>query len=258
MDDALRLVSRRRDVLERLCGQPAWKRDLVDDLPYSRSTVDRAIADLSAESLVAKGDGGYVTTLTGRLFLDVVDEASETLATLRAANDWLGHLPPDAPVSPALFADAQVVTSTSPSPSDCLDAAVESLRTADRVRGLSVADNDPRWPRTLYERSVGAESLVADLVMTAEMADYVLDDYADWIPGYRESDALRVRVRETLPFGLFLLDHGDETEVHLFVHDDDAAVVARVSNDTPAAVAWAESLFERTFEAAQPLAGRAD
>jgi predicted transcriptional regulator len=257
MDDALRLVSRRREVLERLRGRPAWKRDLVDDLPYSRSTVDRAIADLSAESLVAKTEEGYVTTLTGRLFLDVVAEASETLAAVREA-EWLAHLPSDAPVNSDLFADAEVVTGTSPSLAECLDDAVEALRTADRVRGFSVADNDPRWTRTLYERSVEAETLAADVVMTEDMADYVLDAYADWVPNYRRSDALRVRVRETLPFGLYLLDHGDETRVHLFVHDDNAAIIGRVSNDTPAVVSWAESLFDRTFEAAAPLVDRID
>jgi Mn-dependent DtxR family transcriptional regulator len=52
---------------KRLAETPAEKGVLAGELDRSRSTVDRAVRDPEAAGLVERTDGGYATTLAGRL-----------------------------------------------------------------------------------------------------------------------------------------------------------------------------------------------
>jgi predicted transcriptional regulator len=252
MADLLRVVRRRRRILEYLSGRAASKRDLVAETSNSRSTVDRAISELSSYDMVERVNGGFRTTTPGRLCLDAVAEVTETFDVICGASEVLSHLPPEAPVPHRFLVGASVVTSDPTAPAAGVDGVLDSLRRADGIRGFSVADNDSRWSRALYERATSG-ALTADVVVTEPMANYLLDRYADWIDGVLAADSFRIRVRETLPFGLFLLDVDGRTTAHLLIHDERSSFLARIENDRPEAVSWAESCFEGGFEAGVPF-----
>lgn len=252
MVDALTIVRRRRRVIEYLSEGAAPKRDIVAVTDSSRSTVDRAISELTSLGLVERADGGFRTTTPGRLSLDLATETTETMRTIEEASDVLSDLPLDASVSHRFLVGADIATGNSAAPCSGIDSAFDRLKRADRIRGFSVADNDPRWTRTLHER-VTEGSMAADIALTRPMAEYVLDQYGGWIDEYLAADAYEIRVCESLPFGLFLLDVDGRTVAHLLIHDDRGSFVAQVENDRPDAVAWAEARFDDGFADGTPL-----
>ncbi|RDI72788.1 helix-turn-helix transcriptional regulator [Halopelagius longus] len=252
MADALTVVRRRRRILEYLCEGAAPKRDIVATTDSSRSTVNRAISELSSLGLVERVDGGFRTTTPGRLSLDVVTETSETMRTIRESSDVLSNIPLESCVSHRFLVGADVVTGDSAAPYSGIDDAFDRLRRADRARGFGVADNDPRWTQTLHERATEG-SLSVDVAITRPMAKYALDRYDDRAAEYFAADDYRVRVCESLPFGMFLFDVEDRTVAHLLVHDEAGSFIAQVENDRPDAVEWAEARFAERFEAGVPL-----
>lgn len=252
MADALTIVRRRRQILDYLSEEVAAKRDIVAVTESSRSTVDRAISELTSFGLVERVDGGFRTTTPGRLSLDLVAETTETMRTIEESSDVLSNVPLSASVSHRFLVGANIVAGDSAAPYSGIDDVFERLKRADRVRGLSVADNDPRWTRTLHDRTVSG-SMTADVALTRPMAEYALDEYAGRIDEYLAADHYQVRVCESLPFGLFLLDVDGRTVAHLLVHDERGSFVAQVENDRPDAVEWAEAQFADRFEAGTRL-----
>lgn len=252
MADALTVVRRRSRVLEYLSEGAAAKRDIVAVTDSSRSTVDRAVSELSSLGLVERVDGGFRTTTPGRVALDLVAETGETMRTIEEESDVLSNLPLEASVSHRFLVGASVAAGDSAAPYAGIDGAFDKLERADRIRGFSVADNDPRWTRTLHERA-SSGSMVADIALTRPMAEYVLDRYGERTDEYLAADAYEIRVCESLPFGLFLFDVDGRTVAHLLVHDDRGSFVAQVENDRPDAVAWAEARFDEAFGGGTPL-----
>lgn len=61
------LVADRYEFLTELAEEPARKPEIVDRTDTSRSTVDRAIRELTEADLVERTEGRYVTTTFGRL-----------------------------------------------------------------------------------------------------------------------------------------------------------------------------------------------
>ncbi|MFC6824711.1 helix-turn-helix transcriptional regulator [Halopelagius fulvigenes] len=252
MTDALTVVRRRRRILEYLCEGAAPKRDIVATTESSRSTVNRAVSELSSLGLVERVDGGFRTTTPGRLSLDVVTETSETIRTIRESSDVLSNVPLESHVSHRFLVGAHVVTGDSAAPYSGVDDAFDRLRRADRVRGFGIADNDPRWTRILHERATDG-SMTVSVAVTRRMAEYVLDRYDDKVEEYLAADDYRIRVCESLPFEMFLFDIEGRTVAHLLVVDETGSFVGQVENDRPDAVAWAEARFAERFEAGVPI-----
>jgi tetratricopeptide (TPR) repeat protein/biotin operon repressor len=65
--EELGVLARRLDFVDALTEGPLHKRDLVEQLDHSRSTVDRAIEELETAGFVERVSRGYVTTQTGAL-----------------------------------------------------------------------------------------------------------------------------------------------------------------------------------------------
>ncbi|SFG39035.1 Predicted transcriptional regulator, contains HTH domain [Halopelagius inordinatus] len=252
MADALTVVRRRRRILEYLSDRTASKRDIVAATDSSRSTVNRAISELSSLGLVERVEGGFRTTTPGRLSLGVVVEATETMRTIEEWSDVLSNVPVDASVSHRFLVGADVAAGDSAAPYSGIDDLFDRLRRADRIRGFSVTDNDPRWTRTLHERAASG-AMRADIALTRPMAEYIIEEYAEQFDEYLAADGYEIRVCETLPFGLILLDVDGRTVAHLLVHDDRGSLVAQVENARPDAVEWAESRFIDRFEDGTPL-----
>ncbi|MFC6726607.1 hypothetical protein ACFQE1_20005, partial [Halobium palmae] len=63
------VLAKRAPVLRTLADESARKPSLVDRLDCSRSTVDRAVADLIEIGFVSEEGGRYAATTAGRLAL---------------------------------------------------------------------------------------------------------------------------------------------------------------------------------------------
>jgi predicted transcriptional regulator len=243
----------RRDYLERLAEAPAWKRDLIDDLGDSRSTVDRAVDTLQDSGLVERTDEGFRTTYAGRVLLDTVREATAIADTAGAATGLLDHLPIDAPRDHRFFDDATVESMADRSPSVVLNRITESLAAADRVRGGAVATNSDEFIDVIRRRTLVEGDLQVELLLPESTAAQVAADYTAIIEESLDSDHVTLQVVDDLPFAFYLMTADGATDAQLLAHGPYGNFLGYVENDTPVAVDWLEALFVDHRREARPF-----
>lgn len=249
----LDLALARRAYLERLAEQPAWKRDLIDDLGDSRSTVDRAIAALTDAGLVEERDEGFVTTYVGRVLLDTVTEATAVAETAGAAAELARDLPADAPRDHRFFAGGEVIGTDRFPPAVVVDRITEALAAADRVRGAAVAPNSEQFIEVLYRRSVIEAELRVDLLVPEALVPTLVENYPERLQGSLHSEWLGLHVVDHLPYAFYLMTADDATTARLLVHGPHGNLLGYVENDRPSAVGWLAGLYDEYRGRSRPL-----
>jgi predicted transcriptional regulator len=250
----LEVAVQRQDFLELLARGPVHKRDLIDELGHSRSTVDRAIDSLTEAGLVERVDGEFVATYSGRLLLDQLTETRAVAETVTAAGATLNHLPTDVQRESRFFVDADVVSVENSSPAEVLRGITEVLEQSDRFRGASFVANDDRFIDAIYERTVERTAMEVEFLLTPSLAAWLAANYPERMRPLARSDHLACHVIESLPQAFYLAEREGETTAYLGVHGDQGNFVGYVENDTAAAVSWVESRWTAARDGATPLA----
>jgi len=249
--DVVAVVNRRVDLLAAL-ETPGCKRDLMEELDVSRSTLDRAVRELETLGLVAR-DGEYHLTPTGQLVLELFREFRADLEDVGGAEELLRPLPPDAPMSPALLRGATVEVAEPPTPSEVLEPVHDLIADCDRVRGLSVAATRPGAVFEQLERRV-ADGASFEWVFTPGMASYVRETYGEVLADLRATGRFDLYVTdETIPYGLGVVTAGDRYHVYLTLYDDDNTVRGTLVNEGLEAYHWAEGVYRSYREDAEPF-----
>lgn len=245
----VRVVNRREQLLAALT-EPRHKRDLVEELDLSRSTLDRAVRELETLGLIER-DHRYVLTVTGRLVLERFDELLAEFDDIAAARQLLGALSRDAPMSVSMLRGAEVRRADQPTQPQVLDPVKELFDRAERIMGFSVAETNPEF-------SEGPQGeLDTDGVDLAVVYDRTLVEHlrADGrLEPVMERERFDAHVHPDVPYGLGVVTTADGETVFLVVYDDDWTLRGLLVNDAPEACRWATDVFERYREAAEPLA----
>lgn len=233
----------RGDVLAIVQDEPLSKRDVVEAIAVSRSTVDRAIRDLEADGLVERTADGYVATVAGRVAADARATYRRTVSGVARARSLLALLPRDAEVAPAMVADAEVAHATAPSPSAPLDRLRELIEASDRHYGMSAANTGTGFPEFLYERVV-ADELDLEFVFTEPLFEHFREGFVD---DWREmhSHGFGVYTVPEFPYGLALCEAPAGTTAALVVYNRQSRLAGILFNDDPDAVAWVRETYER-------------
>jgi predicted transcriptional regulator len=251
-DELVSLLARRIEVLERLLEQPRTRPELVDELDISRSTVDRAVRELEGMGLVEFDDGAYQASLVGHLAHREYAELRQELITLEEAADLLTTLPPDAPLDLSVLKGGEVVVAREPAPHVPGSRLPEFLRGANHIRSLSMAYTTPETGDVVAER-VQTDETLTEIVIEQDLYEYLMESGALDIDSLAEDETFNVGLTTDLPFGLIIADRGDGTDVCLAVYGPDRTLEGIVINDTPAAISWAESVWEQYSSEARPL-----
>lgn len=242
------LVGKRTGFLEHLCEHPAKKRDLIDELGVSRSTVDRALDDLQDAGLVRYTDGVYETTAAGVLavkhYRSYIDQATD----ITAAHEALQPLPPDTRLDPAMVVGASVNLAEGPRPYQALQPLETALGNATRIRALLPNVADSRYIDLYRSRAtMGAD---VELVLSSQLSDTLKTQFPSVCKEMAEAASFSVSEAAVPPFGVVLADDGGVTTVSVVVYTEAGSVHAVTHAGTLDAVRWAESLFEEVAEEA--------
>lgn len=244
------VVNRRADLLAVL-EDSQEKRDLLEVLEVSRSTLDRAIRELESLGLVARDDG-YQLTATGQLVCDLFERFLADLEDVAAAEELLRPLPPDVPISPVLLRGATVEIAEPPSPVQALAPIDDLMADCDRAKGLAVAATRPGDLLDRFERRV-EDGARFEWVFTPEMADYFRANHAETMAALRDTGRFDSYVREGLPYGLGLVVVGDRHYTYVTLYDDAHTVRGAIVTDGIEAYSWAEHVYESYREEAAPM-----
>lgn len=247
---AVDLLARRADLLRAVRERPRSKPAIADELPVSRSTVDRAVRELEAEGFVARSDG-ISLTLQGRLALDSYETFAARLRDLDAAGAVLESLPDDARVDRALFRDATVVEASPVAPQRATEAYRSLVADAVRVKGYARALLDGNV-ETFRERMV-EDGANVELVLDPDVLDALVGSHGSIVAEGRDAGRLTMlEATDGLAYSLMLVETSKTTHTCALFYDD-SGHTGLVRNDAEEAVAWAESVYEDLRAAADPL-----
>ncbi|WP_101294318.1 tetratricopeptide repeat protein [Halegenticoccus soli] len=253
----VRLVTKRLGFLERLGSSRLEKRELVDELDCSRSTVDRAVRELELADLVRRVDGGYETTLAGELIADRHREYVGDVADVLDANPVLASLPAGAPVDAAMLLGADVRSVDDSTVDGVLDYVHRRVGDADGLRIVAPDGLDPRLLDVSRAR-IGEGEIPTELVADPALFTRYRPRLAGTVAAIAENDGEAAFSPETPPFALFLVERDGDRTALVVVHDGDRTVSGALGNGTDAAVRWAESLYDRVRADATDVTGRID
>lgn len=247
--DVLSTALKRVEFLAALSTRPAEKRELVDRLDVSRSTINRGLWDLEKLGLVRYEDDGYELTASGRILYEQYCDLADSTVTLLNANGLLSVLPPDAPIGVDFLADAEVLTATETSPSFPILRIVDLVRGAKGLKMVVRTHTSPKLAQTVHETVREADG-TAEFLLPRDQYESVRSTYP-WVGDMMAAGRLDVRLIEEPPYTLVVAERDGDDCAAIVVYEEDR-IEGVIVNDDPDAVEWATETHARFRERSKP------
>ncbi|ELZ80827.1 hypothetical protein C455_05182 [Haloferax larsenii JCM 13917] len=247
----LELVSDRFDFLRVLDASSLDKRELTEALPYSRSTVDRAIRDLVAAGLVTESNAEFSTSLTGQYLTARFESYRNDVDDVLELETVLSDLPTDYPLpaTPLLGADVELSASATP------HRPVELLAEEISATGYGTMVF-PQLPNRIFvERltecingGAACRLVVPEAVVTA-----LWRAFPELLEAIQTTPDVNLRVGDVPPyaFGHTVADGVPRSTV--VIYDDSGQIRGVLRNTSTAAVTWARQHTQSVWEDASPF-----
>jgi predicted transcriptional regulator len=240
-----------RSALLGALAEPTTNSELAAALDVSRSTVSRRLRELEAAELVRRGPEGYARTRFGDAALAEYRSYAASVGDLLDARRVLLALPRSLDIAREFFVGAEVNEPTTAAPYEPLSRCVADLRASDRVllaANVAVARYADQFSDGLLDPGVPARAAVPTPAMRRLVADRPA-----WFTTALSAEGVSLReLPEDLPVSVAVLSLGGGERATLTAFDADG-VRGYVTNDSPAAVAWARKFVESLWAEATPV-----
>ncbi|MFC7176211.1 hypothetical protein [Halosegnis marinus] len=213
-------VAKRRDVLAALAAEPRYKRDLIDDLDHSRSTIDRAVAELLDAGLAERADGTYRATAAGELGLERHDAYRGEMRDIAASADVLDAVA-DGALDASLVAGATLHRTAGNDRQATLSLLEEEIRGAERVDALLPRLSDSRI-LDAYRTQARRGGTTSRLVFAPTLLSTLEARFAADIGELAAADGVRLYEAAVSSVGLVRL-RGDGDAAYVVAYTDEGA-----------------------------------
>ncbi|AFK19523.1 tetratricopeptide repeat protein [Haloferax mediterranei ATCC 33500] len=257
MTDQLELVSDRFDFLDTLDEGTLDKRELTEALPYSRSTVDRAIRDLITSGLVLDVQNGYTTSLKGRYLVALIrsfyTDAQDVLEFDSFVAEETASYP--LPVDVLLGADDSTTATPASHPLDALGNRLSMTNHGTFVfpylPSQTFIEQFTQWLTDGHS----CRLIVPESVITA-----IWREFPELLETIQAVPDCEPRVGDVPPFAITQTALDGVPHVTIVVYSDAAQIQCVIRNTTKRAVTWTRQYVQSLWEAATPfdLSGRVD
>lgn len=243
--EPFQLLLHRSMILQELDEGPQDIDSLRAAFDVSESTINRAVYDLEAAGYIKQCDRGYWTTLTGRLTLNAYDRFTREMDSIREAIELLSVLDADAPLVPAVMADAEIVHATEDrSHSARIERFLEDAR---RIRSIPSTISE-EYLDLFYEQVANGAEL--SLVVSSSLIERLITTPSDGLIESIATDRVALRQsNEETSLGLTIAESDTGTAIELRVYGPEG-IRGSIINDTPKAVTWATSHYESVWNEA--------
>lgn len=238
---------RRAPILGALRSGPATASDLLAAVDVSRSTLHRATDSLADLDLVENVDGVYQLTSLGRIIADEAEAfatRSWTGLTIKQFLNAINGSGTDVPLEH--LSDATITKREPRQPHVTIHRIINLIESAESLRMFSTVIS-PVYVDVGYREMM--DGMRIEAIFDREVADLMLREYPQKAHDTISTGNFQVFTHEGLPFELFLT----EDKIGMAAHDDTGNAEVLIECDDPAAVAWAEDLYERHRENAFPV-----
>lgn len=238
-----RTLERRSAVASRLAAAPARKPALVDALDSSRSTIDRAIDELTAVDCVRREGSEYALTTAGRLALRTYEGYRSATNAIVSTSEFVNCLSADAPLDTDLLEGASVSMSSEHVPDQALAPSTDLFKRSTRMRGFAPVVLG-FYPNTIAEQ-LSRSDLTVEIIASPEVVE-ALPSIADvGSASLSEAEGLSLYESEReLPYALWLMETPESDYAGITAYEAGGAAGV-LMNDSRAAVEWAEAVYEK-------------
>jgi len=252
-DRVRNVLGKRGDALAALASDRLDKPALVDALGVSRSTVDRAVAELEAAGLARRVGTEFEATQAGELALETHRRYTVATDTLGDALPLLAVLPDDAPVGTELLMGGSVTLAEPHAPEAALSEVVRRLPEARTLRGFAPVVKT-NYVSMLHDMVVDGEPSVEIIVQSGALDSLraVATARGDIAAFVQHDDVSIFETDEQLPYALWLLEGPSFQRAGLTVHQN-GGIVGVLTNDRPAAFESCTEQYAAVRDEAQPF-----
>lgn len=238
-------------VLKLLASDAHTRRDLKAETGASQATLSRVLEDFQDRGWVTKEDAIYEATAFGSWISSSVTALQEAISVSNDLQEFTPWLPTHVDgFNVRWLADAEVITPTPTEPNAPMDRIEHELRTGQDVRVLSYAYNRNCLDANVtavQERGQRYEGVYTDDAIQPLCED---SEWRSQLETILKADTVTISVYEgEVPCSVEVVDE----EVHLILRDDSGIVRAVVASESTPLREWANSLFERYLEDAEPV-----
>lgn len=244
--DMLSLLTQRAAIVKQIAAGGASKRTLTMTLPCSRSTITRALQDLTIAQLVQKDGNNYELTLHGKIayrdFCQVIDRYNG----LATAASLLDHLPETAAIPSVIFEDVTVIRPSSTIPDAPRIQFVDRIRQSKEVVG--VGSILTQHLVEVFRDQLIEDDLQTTLILDEQVVEHLRNTYQKTFDTALETDHCTLQsIEQPPPFSLTIVDW---TELWLGIYNEYGQLQGMLQTESPAAVRWAEQRLGQYTERA--------
>jgi len=250
--EIMSLLTKREPILRVVGSEGIGKRDLVDQLQVSRSTVDRGIRELEAAGLLRRSSEGYQRTLLGELLLSEYDEFATQTDSLLAGQELLADLSAEHELDPVVFQNARIVTASKHDPHLPISAFCSLIAEARWTQTVCPAV----FPQLLdqWVDLCDQEMIRADIVLSEPAVSTLVSSHTDSLETLlAESRIALHQVELELTYGVAIAEDESSATGGLVVLDNRGGARAYIETEADNAVSWLRDLITDKLLQSTPL-----
>lgn len=250
--EIISLLTKREPILRAVSADGVDKRELVDQLVVSRSTVDRGIRELETAGLLTRSPEGYRRTLLGELLLSEYDQFSTKTETLLAGREVLADLSPDSDLDPVVFEAATIVTASQHAPHQPISAFCSLLAESRWTQTVCPAV----FPQVIdqWVDLCDQEMIRADIILSEPAISTLMSAHTDSLAALLETSRIALhQVTDVLNCGLVVAEDESTATAGLVVLDDRGGARAFIRTDADEAVSWVRERINNQLLQSTPL-----
>ena len=238
---------RRAPLLEYLrCGS-ANAGDILEGVDMSRSTVHRALDSLTDLEVVQESNGEYELTQMGRIIVEEMDRFGTRLWTASSLTQFLNAIDMSGTEIPIEYLSGATVVRREPrQPHATIHRIMELFEQAEELRMFSTVIS-PIYVDIGYKQMMNGMAIEA--IFEREVVDLMLSEYPEKAYETMAVGNFDVYAHEEIPFELFIF----EDRIGMAAHNQQGNAEILIEADDPAALSWAEDLYERHLSEATSM-----
>lgn len=248
------VLANRHEVLRSLAEEPATKPELVDALDAARSTIDRAIRDLTDVGCVEPVEGRYRATTAGRVALTEHDGYVAGTDAVHRATAFVNALSADSPPDVAMLRGCEITLAEPHAPEVALGPSLEVLDRATAMKGLAPVLLSV-FPQVIMER-VEDGGLAVEIVAQRNVVDSLSALAGEDAARLRDHDAVTIySTDDSLPYALWVMETPEGAVAGITAYVD-GGVHGVLVNESDAAVERARQEYADYRRSATPVEPR--
>ncbi len=244
-DDGLPLAAlKRADALATLRDGSMTRRELMDTLDVSRTTIHRLVRALEAADLVDQQGNDFVLTVFGHTVAEEVSTYRRRISAASRMQPFLETV--DAfPGEIELFAEATVTVTEPTNPYAPVERFINLVTASGTLRGFDTTAIAPIIVPDIREAILSG--METDMIYLPPVVESIVEEYPDDIAEVADSGRLTLSTHSNLPFGLAIFDD----RIGLGGYDAETGMLRTfVDTDDDRARTWALDLYDEYREEA--------